>query len=728
MLSKILGAARLSRSVGLSRQLQALALLLLVGFLVLAGHELIRTRTALLAQTEEHMARLDMVFAEQTGRALESIDLLLQSALDEYRKRPLSGTADEAFRATLARRVAMVRQTLGIAIVDRRGELSDPSPPELARITLPPNIIEMIADAIQHPAGGLRISEPFRRPNGSWTALMIRPAPDNGTPSSVAAIAFLNLLYFEDFYKAVELNENGAIILHRRDGTVLARYPHIDQLVGQSYADLPPFKDILANGMAGTLIMDSPLDGSRRVLAIRALKLFPVAVNVSVSEDKVLKLWRNQAFIFGIACGTVAIITIWLVLLLARRSKERERALDGLRQANEAMTREMEERARVEAALRQAQRAEAIGRLTGGVAHDFNNLLAIVVGNIDLLERILPYDEKIFGRLATMRAAVERGSTLTGQLLAFARRQPLMPRAADLSALVNGFRDLVQSAVGSRIRLQFRLDNSMPPAMVDPAQIELVILNLAINARDAMPEGGALTIETALADVQPHDGEEFQAGPYVVLSVRDTGSGMLPDVAARAFEPFFTTKEVGRGSGLGLSQVYGVARQLGGGARIESTLRQGTAVYVFLPPSSGKVDIIERRPAKPNKVTPAHVLVVDDDHAVRVTTAALLSELGYDVYEAGSGDEALEALECDPPIDVLLTDVVMPGMTGPELARRARLQFPGLPVVFISGYSDPESLSGTAGFSDLVRKPARPEVLVQAIETALSSYTTASAE
>ncbi|HSU05782.1 MAG TPA: response regulator, partial [Acetobacteraceae bacterium] len=387
------------------------------------------------------------------------------------------------------------------------------------------------------------------------------------------------------------------------------------------------------------------------------------------------------------------------------------------------MSAEMEERERVEGALRQAQRSEAIGQLTGGVAHDFNNLLSIVMGNIDLLERTLPHEERTMGRLATMRAAAERGATLTSQLLAFSRRQPLMPRVADLNALINGLRDLVQSAVGSRVALHLRLQHELPPGMIDPAQIELVILNLAINARDAMPQGGILTIETESVEVDQVQRDELAVGSYVVLTVRDTGNGMSDQVKAKAFEPFFTTKEAGRGSGLGLSQVYGVARQLGGGVRIESQTGAGTAVHVYLPhadPNALRLpDRPRREPTAP--VSAACVLVVDDDHAVRATTAALLAALGYGVMEAGSGTDALVVLEEEQPIHVLLTDVVMPGMTGPELARRARQQFPNLPVVFISGYSDPDALSGAGGFVHLVRKPARPEDLVEKIESALAS-------
>ena len=720
------------RPTGISRQLQLLAVLLLLGILALAAQQLLHTRAELLSQTEEQMARLDMVFAEQTGRALETVDLILQSVADDFRHGKASAAgATDAFSATMARRIQMVRQTSGMAIADRAGRLIYSSAPALLRVEIPSNVQQAIDAAIDQPHSGLQVSDPFRMPDGTWTALMIRPVPESDGSDRFAAVAFLNLLYFEDFYKAVELTDNGAILLHRRDGTVLARFPHNDSIVGRSYADLPPFTEVLAHGMAGTLLMDSPLDGKRRVLAIRALKMFPVAVNVSVGENQVLRLWRQQAWVFSVTSMAIATVVGGLLLLLADRSRENEGLMQRLRDAKEAaeaasarMVTEMAERERIERALRQAQRSEAIGRLTGGVAHDFNNLLSIVMGNIDLLERTLPPDAKTLGRLATMRAAAERGATLTSQLLAFSRRQPLMPRAADLTGLVNGLRDLVQSAVGSRVKLQLHLLPELEPALIDPAQIELVILNLAINARDAMPEGGLLTIETARAEVTAQAPiEDLTPGTYVVLTVGDTGVGMSPEIAAKAFEPFFTTKEVGRGSGLGLSQVDGIARQLGGGAQIDSRPGCGTSVHVYLPRAAAgtvrPVELPRRQRAGP--VSPACVLVVDDDHAVRATTAALLAELGYFVLEAGGGPEALVVLEEEQPINLLLTDVVMPGMTGPELARRARQAFPDLPVVFISGYSDPDALSGAAGFVHLVRKPARPEELVEKIESALAS-------
>ncbi len=319
--------------IGLNRQLQAAALLLLCAFLFLAVHQLVRTRAALLYQTETQMARLDMVFAEQTGRALESVDLLLHSASEAYRQDP--NASGRLFDSLLRRRMTMVRQTSGVGIANAQGHMLFASSPELAKVVLPESIVAVIDGAMANPTGGLHITPPFRLRDGTWTAMMVRGVPVADRVPAAAAIALLNLSYFEDFYKAVELTEKGAILLHLRDGTVLARYPHDDRIIGQSFANLPPFRDILDKGqIAGTLIMDSPMDGKTRVLAIRALKAFPVAVNVSVEQYRVLGLWRHQAVLFAALCALVGFVIAGLVWILARRSRERETLLGRLARAN----------------------------------------------------------------------------------------------------------------------------------------------------------------------------------------------------------------------------------------------------------------------------------------------------------------------------------------------------------------------------------------------------------
>ena len=473
--------------------------------------------------------------------------------------------------------------------------------------------------------------------------------------------------------------------------------------------------------------MESPIDGSIRITAIRALRAFPLAVMVSVEQGNLLQDWRRQAWIFGIGASCDTVMIVGLLLLLSRRSgqvksllTETSQAKDVAERSHEQALQEMAERERAEAALRQAQRVEAVGQLTGGVAHDFNNLLTVLIGNIDLLQSTGPQDQRTHERLAAMRAAAERGATLTSHLLAFARRQPLLPRAVDLNGMVNGMRDLLQSALGRRVEMQFRLADDLWPAMVDPTQIELVILNLAINARDAMPDGGVVTIETSNHHRGPPvRAEEPAEGGYVAVVVRDTGLGMTPEVLSRAFEPFFTTKGPGAGSGLGLSQVFGTARQSGGDVHIDTEVGKGTSVSVFLPRAMVAVE----RPAGPltagdESHGAATVLVVDDDDAVRATTADVLNGLGYTVQQASDGASALEILNRGAAIDAMLTDVVMPGMSGPELARRVMSLRPRLPIIFISGYAEPEGLSGES-LGRLVRKPFRAAELQEQIEEAI---------
>ena len=321
---------------------------------------------------------------------------------------------------------------------------------------------------------------------------------------------------------------------------------------------------------------------------------------------------------------------------------------------NRQLSTQIEERERVEATLRQMQRLEAIGQLTSGVAHDFNNLLTVILGNVDLVARAAAdakMDEKTRQRLGYMRTAAERGATLTAQLLAFSRRQRLEARPVDLNDTVIGMRDLLQSSMGGSVRLEARLRPDLWPALVDPTQIELIILNLAINARDAMEVGGSLTVSTEnIVLGEPVRAEEPPPGDYVLIAVTDTGSGMTPEVRERAFEPFFTTKAVGKGSGLGLPQVFGFAKQSGGGVAIETTLGEGTSVRVYLPRAqerrrNPRPTSYEQPPEQMVGVRGKRVLVVDDDPPVREITATMLRTMGADVVEAGSGGAALEMLD-----------------------------------------------------------------------------------
>jgi signal transduction histidine kinase len=378
--------------------------------------------------------------------------------------------------------------------------------------------------------------------------------------------------------------------------------------------------------------------------------------------------------------------------------------------ANRQLLGQIEERERIESTLRQMQRLEAVGQLTSGVAHDFNNLLTVVLGNVNFLERGLAaagLDGKLSQRLGYMKAAAERGAKLTDQLLSFSRRQRLEPKVLDLNGTVAGMRDLLQSTIGGSFRIDTRLARNLWPALVDPTQLELAVLNLAINARDAMQLGGLLTVGTANVTLgAPLHPEEPGAGDYVEVCVGDNGTGMTEEVRARAFEPFFTTKDVGKGSGLGLSQVLGFAKQSGGGVKIESRLGQGTWIRVYLPRAQAKqVPSVAGNPAGQHaQPVGARILLVDDDDAVREVTAENLRELGYAVVEVGSGGAALDLLERYSDIDLVLIDFAMPGMNGAELARNVQSRWPALPILFVTGFADRGALTNVAD-NQVVRKP-----------------------
>ena len=404
--------------------------------------------------------------------------------------------------------------------------------------------------------------------------------------------------------------------------------------------------------------------------------------------------------------------------MLERRVEERTCELES---ANRQLAAQIVEREKFESALRQAQRLEAVGQLTSGVAHDFNNLLMVVLGNIRQMQKAHP-EQATQRRLAMMAQAAERGAQLTGQMLAFSRRQRLEPRPVDLNDTVLSMHDLLQSTMGGSVQIKTILQSGLWPAMIDPTQIELVILNLAINARDAMEVGGSLTVETANITLGPPSRpEEAAAGEYVMVAVTDTGCGMSQEVLSKVFEPFFTTKEVGKGSGLGLSQVFGLAKQSGGGVRIASKVGEGASVQVFLPRAAVEREVaaaaVAEIPAEPGNNR--RVLLVDDDSAVREVTAGILQDLGYGVIEAGSGGAALDVLDRHADIDLLLVDFAMPGMNGAEVAREVHARRPGLPVLFVTGYADTEALAA-AGDDGMLRKPFAEKELAAKLHAALN--------
>ena len=383
--------------------------------------------------------------------------------------------------------------------------------------------------------------------------------------------------------------------------------------------------------------------------------------------------------------------------------------------------RDLTEREAMEERLRQSQKMEAVGQLTGGIAHDFNNLLTAIIGNLELLERRIAGDSNAATYLAGAQRAAENGARLTEQLLAFSRRQHLEEHIVDLNTVIAGMRDLLSRTIGATIQVRTRLAPELWPALADPTQIEIAILNLAINARDAMPLGGNLTIETRnlTSGIDPIP-SEISERDCVRITVRDTGTGMTEEVLRSAVEPFFTTKDVGKGSGLGLSQVYGMARQSHGTLQIESRVGAGTAVHLYLPRADTEAsDAHGRRTGATAADAEGRVLVVDDDPAVREVTVQMLRQIGYGVTEADSGQAALDALARGEVYDLMLIDVAMPGLSGVETVRRARQRWPGLRVLYVTGYADFAGAEQRAGDDPLIKKPFRLAGLRSEVRRAL---------
>jgi signal transduction histidine kinase len=493
-------------------------------------------------------------------------------------------------------------------------------------------------------------------------------------------------------------------------------------------------------------------DGLATLLALKTLPDCPPIVYVTGSEDlriaiAALKAGASDYVIKDVAGAFLTLLTTAIEGALRQASLRREfsvaqeelKQLNAtleqrvaertaeLEETNRKLRQEMDERTRIEAQLVQAQKMEAVGQLTGGTAHDFNNLLTSVLGSLELaLLRIT--DDSVRKLILNAMRSADRGARLTAQLLAFSRQQDLRVRSLDLNQLIAEAEDLLARAIDPRIRIVRVCEPQIWPAIGDPTQLELALLNLTINARDAMPVGGLLRIETRNVppDAPGRPADLAELGECVALAVSDNGTGMSEDVRARVFEPFFTTKDVGRGSGLGLSMVYGVAKQLGGTVTVDSAPGLGTCVTIYLPRATeSQVAAMPRRtdsgPAGPSATDSGagrgrRVLLVDDDVDVREVTAETLRGLGYDVVETDGARAALAEIDRGVAIDLLMTDLAMPQMRGSDLALEARQRRPGLPVLVITGYG--ESVDAGAGMM-ILRKPFRGAQLAAKIAECL---------
>jgi two-component system NtrC family sensor kinase len=498
-----------------------------------------------------------------------------------------------------------------------------------------------------------------------------RPSAD-GIFNGIVSIALLPS-NFEGFYAKMGRNEGSYFALARADGGFLARFP-IPQDRKVKLDENSQFRIGIANGYDRYIFsVDSQVDGIGRRIGYRKVVGFPVYVLAGVERSAVLREWLSylsSQFIFGVPT------TVFLYAGLALALRRTKRLYD-----------EADRREQAEVALRQSQRLEAIGQLTGGVAHDFNNLLMIISGSVQRLRGELT-DKKHSRLLDMIATATQRGETLTRQLLTYSRRQTLSPQVIDLTQRLPLVRDLLTRSLGANIEIKVDVPDGVCAVRVDSGEFELAILNLAVNAKDAMPEGGTLSIRAKPVTLKGEASEDGLSGEFVAVRVADTGQGIPADTLTRVFEPFFTTKDIGKGTGLGLSQVYGFAKQSGGLATISSAEGRGTAITLFLPRSHEAPQASPPQPAQAPADGAGTVLLVEDNADVADVGADYLRQLGYQVRSVADAQAAIAALRLDADVVLVFSDIAMPGgQNGFDLAREIGECFPGIPVLLTTGYS-----------------------------------------
>jgi signal transduction histidine kinase/CheY-like chemotaxis protein len=660
-------------------------------------------RAEVLRENEETITRTAAILHEHARKVFDTVDLVIGRVEDRTHGMSWEEISAPETSAFLRRLKAPLEQAVSIWITDATGHVRAGSQP------WDPNVTIDEREWFQVQRGrdaGTFISAPFqgkatRIP--SFAVSRRRSTPD-GHFDGIIHVA-LSPEYFSRFFQEAAPPGASAAGLIREDGFILARAP-----TQAPYSRLGPdnilMRSIAAQPEGGVLFGVSSTNQRERYYAYRHVGAYPVYVAFGIDADTVLGRWYRNLQLYG-AVALLSALTLLLVSWLAlRRAEAEQEALVRLRH-------ESEQRLMAEQRLLQSQKMESIGQLTGGIAHDFNNLLAVILGNLELLRKRIKDDDRAKRLLDGAFQGAERGAALTQRLLAFSRRQDLTPQAVDVPQLVSSMTDLLARALGPSIRVAARFPEGLPPVKVDPNQLEMALLNLAVNARDAMPTSGTITISAHLEEVTAGNEHGLSPGSYVCMSVSDTGMGMDPATLARAIEPFFTTKGVGKGTGLGLSMIHGLAVQSGGSLKLTSEVGKGTTAEIWLPQG----EVMAAAPARDERGGPEHractVLLVEDDPLVMSGTAAMLEDLGHTVVEASSAEKALQILRANTSIDLVVTDHAMPGMTGLELAEQIRREWPAMPILLASGHAEVPERTGLA--VPRLTKPFRQDELEHAV-------------
>jgi signal transduction histidine kinase len=640
---------------------------------------------------------------EHTQQTLHGLDLNLSQLLVQSMRIGLNTEQSLAtMRQVAANRQSVSSNTYAFYVLDSAGQLVASSAeygPESIDQSSAEEFLFHQAVSYELPAldATVLVSLPrlaeFGDFRGQWVIPVSRRVPFEDGSFAGVAVALVSMERLLTFYDAIR-PENAAVGLLSAGSRVIARSPFDAQLMGLDITNTSQFIELNNTDFGGRTVdltsMQSTVQSTPRISAFRYTWNDQLIVYANMPESAALQDWRRR-LLTSIEIGVLIValfagLSAGIVILTGRQRQTvaaQQQALD-----------ELNARQQVEAQLRQAHKMDALGQLTGGIAHDFNNLLTVILGNIDdVRDHLHDKPEYVRSQADVIRLAGERAAELTHRLLAFARRQPLDPRATDVNELVAEVKQLLRRTVKENIQIELRVDPLVGKALVDPHELQNALINLSLNARDAMPDGGKLTIETANIDVDNEYGERNQLVPgvYVVIAVSDTGSGIPADALASVFDPFFTTKADGKGSGLGLAMVYGFARQSHGNVKIYSEVGEGTTVRLYLPLASQSDAPVRPAPSS-GEIIPRgteRVLLVEDDDLVRQYASASLKGLGYQLTECSNGADALDLIRAGGQFDLLFTDVVLTGgISGKGVALEAVKLQPGLKVLYMSGYTE----------------------------------------
>ncbi|MDT8330821.1 response regulator [Roseomonas gilardii] len=738
---------------------------LLVAIAILAGAALaaMHLRTSTLMTAQANLAALDTLLAEQSDRALQSVELVVNGVAEDLRDGRLQNAEEFNDRATapevfgmLVARISGIPQLDAVTVIARDGRLLNfsryqPVPP--VNVADRDYFRVLSTDPSRLTFVGLPVEN---RGNGSPTIYLARRISSAEGQFLGLVLGAMNLHYFERLYADLQMPKDTGIALWRDDGALLLRHPPLPAGMRS-----PELVMGMQPGERRVMELSSLMDGRHRIVAATRLQTQPVVISISRTTQAVLARWRIDAGILIASAVLIAVALLLIASFVAGRFRLYARMAEAMaaREAAERGRRSAEEQ------LRQAQKLEALGQLAGGVAHDFNNVLQAIAGGANLIRRRAGDPQAVAKLAGMMGEAAERGAAVTRRLLAFARKDELRSESVAVEALLADLMEILRHTLGPGLRILVEAEPGLPVLRADRSQLEAVLINLATNARDAMPEGGTLRFAASrapegegpplLAAPRGGDGNGVGQAPapapaavsYLRLAVSDTGNGMDAETLSRATEPFFTTKPKGQGTGLGLSMAKGFAEQSGGALLIASTPGRGTVVTLWLPlpvREEAAADPPHAAPAAQARAMPAalapgngpgghgtgvggkrSVLLVEDEAALRELLSDALAESGFRVGTAGSGAEALVSPAL-PRAELLVTDLAMPGMNGLELARRARLRRPGLGVLLVTGFAgeaaeDDLAEARAGGPFAILRKPVTVEQIAAAITGLLAA-------